>query len=158
MANRVAKELRWTAKVSRDKERGQFEKHLYKYTDDFGNRKKMGLVIWKDRKPVYVLTTECNTALFGKFIRRGGKGLLYIDRPIYFEEYNRFMGGVDVADMKRLFCESRVHGFSRWSIRVFFYHVDVGTVNEMVLSKKSYKVHTIKKETKNLREFKMECL
>ena len=64
MANRVAKELRWTAKVSRDKERGQFEKHLYKYTDDFGNRKKMGLVIWKDRKPVYVLTTECNTAQF----------------------------------------------------------------------------------------------
>ena len=58
---------------------------------------------------------------------------MYIDRLISVEEYNIFMGGVDVADMKRLFCESRVHGFSRWSIRVFFYHVDVGTVNAMVL-------------------------
>ena len=47
------------------------------------------------------------------------------------------MGGVDIADQKRLFCESRIHGLGRWWIRVFFYYVDIGTVNAMVLYRKS---------------------
>ena len=61
------------------------------------------------------------------------------------------MGGVDIADQKRLFCESRIHGLSRWWIRVFFYYVDVGTVNAMVLYRKSI----ASTKTMNLRDFKM---
>ena len=60
-----------------------------------------------------------------------------------------------MADMKRLFCESRIHGSRRWWIRVFLYHADWGTLNSMVLFRQSYLANKNKPEAKNLRDFKM---
>ena len=158
MSNRVTKEVLWTKKEAREKVRGEYVKHCYKYIDDEGMEKTIGLVIWKDRQPVYILTSECNTSLVDKCVRRSKGGLLYIDRPIAVAQYNQFMGGVDVADMKRLFCESRVHGLNRWWIRIFLYHMDVGTVNAMVLFRNSYTIHKEKPEARNLRNFKLSWI
>ena len=101
MANRIAKELRWIAKVSRKKERGEFDHHLYQYKDDSGKIENIGLVIWKDRKPVYVLTSECSTVEVDVCIRRSKQGLLHIDQPISVAQYTKYIGGVDVSDQKR---------------------------------------------------------
>ena len=115
ISNGIAKELRWSVKEGRNKVRGQFDHYRYKHKFKLNNKtENIDLVVWKDCKPVCVLTTEWNTALLDKRVRRSKHGLLYIDRPISVSEYNTFMGGVDVSDMKRLFCKSRVHGISRW--------------------------------------------
>ena len=42
-------------------ERGRFMKHTYAYRKDNGTIQQIGLVIWKDKKPVYVLTSELST-------------------------------------------------------------------------------------------------
>ena len=149
MANRIAKELRWMAKVSRKKERGEFDHHLYQYKDDLGMIENIGLVIWKDCKPVYVLTSECSTVEVDVCIRRSKQGLLHIDRPISVAQYNKYMGGVDVSEQKQLFCESRVHGLNRWWIQIFFYYIDIGTVNAMVLFCHLYNSKGTKVQGKN---------
>ena len=98
-----------------------------------------------------MLTSECSLDEEDYCKRRSKVGLLLIKRPISIKEYNKYMGGVDIADQKRLFWESRIHKLSRWWIRVFFYYVDVGTVNAMVLYRKSIASTT----NINLRDFKM---
>ncbi|KAG7364663.1 transposase IS4 [Nitzschia inconspicua] len=48
-------------------------------------------------------------------------------------KYNRHMGGVDLADMRRLHCHSTIMGQNRWWLKLFFYLLDVGTSNALVL-------------------------
>ena len=43
------------------------------------------------------------------------------------------MGGVDLADMRRLNCNSTIMGLHRWWLKLFFYLLDVGTSNALVL-------------------------
>ena len=43
------------------------------------------------------------------------------------------MGGVDVADQCRLHCNSTIMGQNRWWLKLFFYLLDVGTANALVL-------------------------
>ena len=43
------------------------------------------------------------------------------------------MGGVDLADMRRLHCNSTIMGQHRWWLKLFFYLLDVGTSNSLVL-------------------------
>ena len=43
------------------------------------------------------------------------------------------MGGVDLADMRRLHCNSTLMGQNRWWLKLFFYNLDVGTANALVL-------------------------
>src|SRR5210317_1867360 len=43
------------------------------------------------------------------------------------------MGGVNLEDMKRLYCETRLHGLRRWWIRIFFYYLDVSILNAAIL-------------------------
>ena len=49
------------------------------------------------------------------------------------------MGGVDLADMRRLHCNSTVMGLNRWWMKIFFYLLDVGTSNALVLFRESQK-------------------
>ena len=43
------------------------------------------------------------------------------------------MGGVDLADQRRLTCNSTVMGKHRWWLKLFFYLLDVGTSNALIL-------------------------
>ena len=118
----------------------------------------MGLIIWKDRKPVYVLTNETSTTKVDCCVRRSKDGLLTLPRPNAITIYNRDMGGVDISDQKRLFCESRVHGLKRWWIRVFLYYMDGGAVNANVLVRYSRQILKIKNDVKNMRDFKVSWI
>ena len=49
------------------------------------------------------------------------------------------MGGVDVADMRRLHCSSTIMGQNRWWLKLFVYLLDVGTSNALVLYNEAMK-------------------
>ena len=70
MANRIPKQLRWTAKTTRQKKRGEHECHMYTFRDSDGVETSVGLTIWKDRKPVYILTSDGNCEEVGSCMRR----------------------------------------------------------------------------------------
>jgi hypothetical protein len=62
------------------------------------------------------------------------------------------MGGVDLADQRRLHCNSTIKGLHRWWLKLFFYLLDVGTSNALVL----YNEATGK--SLNVAEFKRELV
>ena len=70
MAHRIHKEIRWTAKKTKEMARGDHETHMDKYTGDDGKEQEIGLVIWKDSKPVYILTSGADCSVIDKSMRR----------------------------------------------------------------------------------------
>lgn len=80
-----------------------------------------------------------NTNTIGECRRRSSDGILEIQRPQVIDQYNKFMGGVDLADMRRLHCNSTIMGQHRWWLKLFFYLLDVGTANSLVLYREAMK-------------------
>ena len=77
-----------------------------------------------------------------------------LDRPFLVRMHNDFMGEVDVADLRRLFCESRIPRLRRWWIRVFLHLINVATGNALIVhnaAKQEPKKNCI---NKNMFEFK----
>ena len=135
MKNRLPKEL-IVAKSSREFkqiDRGQHMRHKYTYVKEDGTITNYGLVCWKDRDMVYCLSSCCPTDEVGECHRRSTEGIIKIQRPKIVGEYNKYMGGVDLADQRRLHSNSTLMGQHRWWLKLFFYLLDVGTSNALVL-------------------------
>jgi hypothetical protein len=62
------------------------------------------------------------------------------------------MGGVDLADQRRLHSNSTVMGQHRWWLKLFFYLLDVGTANSVILYNKF--LESDGKAPTNIKEFK----
>jgi Transposase IS4 len=90
-------------------------------------------VCWQDRNIVYCLSNDSSNNHFDECSRRGLGGIVRIKRPVSIANYNKYMGGVDLADMRRLHCNSTIMGQKRWWLKLFFYLLDVGTSNALVL-------------------------
>jgi hypothetical protein len=91
-----------------------------------------------------------NTEPRGHCFCRSQTGRICISRPLAIQEYNNKMGGVDLADQRRMHCNSTIKGLHRWCLNVFFYLLDVGTSNALVLyneaTGKSLNITTFKRE------------
>jgi hypothetical protein len=72
------------------------------------------------------------------------------------------MGGVDLADMRRLHCNLTIMGQNRWWLKLFFYILDVGTSNALVLYNESARIRLGETGGKyspmNVVQFKMELI
>jgi len=135
LSNRIPKHIT-IAKSSRQFKtlnRGDAVNHLLKYKTLKGEMKEAGLVAWKDRNMVYCMTNDTSTIPTDECRRRGFGGIIRIKRPEVISKYNRYMGGVDVADMRRLHCNSTIMGLNRWWLKLFFYLLDAGTSNALVV-------------------------
>jgi glycerol-3-phosphate dehydrogenase len=92
-------------------ERGDVVEHVFPYNDKNGEEQRVGNVLWKDdRNIVYSLTNDTTTTTMDTCMRRGKEGLVEIQRPTAISKYDTYMGGVDVADMRRLHCSSTIMG------------------------------------------------
>ena len=111
---------------------GDFCVYLYKYKQGTIDR-EIGITCWKDSKMVYTITTDSETASSDTCQHRTKHGLIDIERPNVVKQYNSHMGGVDLADMRHMHVQTNIVGLHRWWLRVFFYLLDVGTSNAMIL-------------------------
>jgi hypothetical protein len=141
VSNRVPKTvtIAKSSKQFKEMQRGDVVKHVFNYRDKQGKQQKAGLVLWKDRNIVYSMTNDTTTSTMDICTRRGQGGLVQIQRPTVISKYNMYMGGVDVADMRRLHCSSTIMGQNRWWLKLFFYLLDVGTSNALVLYNEAMK-------------------
>ncbi len=135
MTNKIPKEfvILPSSSVFKNMERGEHKCHKYTYFDDNNQPRESGLVAWKDTNIVYMLTNNCNTADSSTCTHGTKFGEITIRRPNVISEYNKYMGGVDLADMKRLHCNSTIMCQNRWWLKLFFYNLDVATSNALVL-------------------------
>ena len=140
-------------------ERGDSVKCRLQFKTGDGATSHAGLVCWRDRNIVYCLSNDTNNFESDKCIRRGKDGLVEIDRPISIANYNQYMGGVDLADMRRLHCNSTIMGQNRWWLKLFFYLLDVGTSNALVLHNEAKKkINPESFRPMNIVDFKMKIV
>jgi len=135
LSNRIPQSIHRakSSKAFKTMRRGEFIKHSFNYKTLKGERKRAGLVQWKDRAPVICLTNDTSTIPTDTCKRRSAAGLIELTRPSVIGKYNQFMGGVDVADKRRLFADSTIRCQNRWWLKLFFYLLDAGTSNACVL-------------------------
>jgi hypothetical protein len=87
--------------------------------------------------------------------------VLFVPRPLSIANYNKYMGGVDLADMPRLHCNSTIMCQNHWWLKFFFYLLDVGTSNALVLFNASSKMLTRANENykpMNIVDFKLQLV
>jgi Transposase IS4 len=135
-------------------QRGEFKQHTYSYVMESGEMKNYGLVCWKDRDIVYCLTNSIATEGNGSCFRRTSTGRVCIERPLVIGEYNKYMGGVDLADQRWLHSNSTIMGQHRWWLKLFFYLLDVGTANSLIL----YKIAMSGKKDLTISEYKRKLV
>ena len=162
LANRIPQAIR-IAKSSatfKKMKRGEALKCKLRFTTASGKVSEAGLVCWRDRNMVYCLSNDSNNFEFDECSRRGEGGIIRIPRPISIANYNKYMGGVDLADMRRLHCNSTIMGQNRWWLKLFFYLLDVGTSNALVLYNESMKIRleTGQYTPMNIVQFKMQLV
>jgi hypothetical protein len=163
LANRIPLTIR-TAKTSSTFEkmnRGDAMKCRLTVTTEKGATSHAGLVCWQDRNMAYCLSNDTNNFEFDECSRRGIGGIMRIPRPLSIANYNKYMGGVDLADMRRLHCNSTIMCQSHWWLKLFFYLLDVGTSNALVLFNESSKMLTRANESykpMNIVDFKMQLV
>jgi hypothetical protein len=68
--------------------------------------------------------------------------------------------GVNLADMKRIQCSSSIVGQGQWWLKLFFYLLNVGTGNALVLYNEQLKICTQGKEYKrwDVAQFKLQLI
>jgi hypothetical protein len=117
--------------------RGDAVKVGFRFQTSNGETANAGLVYWRDRNMVYCLSNDTNNFEFDECTRRGDGGLIRIPRLLSIANYNKYMGGVDLADMRWLHCNSTIMGQNCWWLKLFFYLLDVGTSKALVLYNES---------------------
>jgi DNA polymerase III epsilon subunit-like protein len=156
MSNRIPRELTIAKSSAEFKgmKRGDYRFHKYIYLDNNYIKREYGLVAWKDSNMVYVLTNASSTTESHACYRRVGSRIECVQRPNCIRDYNKNMGGVDLADMKRLHCNSTIMCQNRWWLKLFFYNLDVATANALIL----YKLSMGNQQTTTIVDYKMKLV
>jgi len=158
MSNRLPKHMVYTKKSKEYKamKRGQCIKFRLHYKTRSGERKRCGLVGWKDGNMVYCLTNDTSTSPMDECKRRSFQhgGIITVPRPVVIARYNKYMGGVDLADNRRLHNDCTIRGQNRWWLKLFFYLLDAGTSNALVL----YNLTRHREKDMNISEFKLALI
>lgn len=92
------------------------------------------VVRWKDTKLVHTISTYAGAIPEDTTMRydRKDRKRIEVTRPFSIQEYNKFMGGVDLMD--RMIAHYP-HGFKnkKWYLRVFFHFLNVSIVNSWII-------------------------
>ena len=95
-------------------------------------------VKWMDKRPVAVISTihDSSTIAIERRSRHSQGGKEVVRKPAMINEYNKYMGGVDVADQLVTYYGFQ-HCSKKWWKRVFFHLLDVTMINAYVIYKSS---------------------
>jgi len=133
MGNRVPTIVRMTAESVKNKSHGYTQNHTYVWQDSRGTLQKVGLCCWKDKKPVLILT-NCGDCVGTEECRRRSKdSIIVLQRPNAIGYYNKFMGGVDLKDMRTMKCPITLIGQYHWWIHLYGRGLDETVQNGMIL-------------------------
>ena len=116
-------------------------------------------VRWNDNKIVSLISTYVATDPVTNARRWDKKKKIYIDidRPKIVEEYNKFMGGIDLLNMCTNLYKYHIKS-RRWYIYIFHHSVTVALVNAWFLYRRYHQeLGTNKKEVLPLRKFQAAC-
>lgn len=103
------------------------------------------IVQWVDNKVVTLVSNYAAAEPFDDCKRydRKMKEKIDVPRPFIIQEYNRFMGGVDLSDMLRSMYSKSLR-CRRWYMYVFLYSLHLSSRNSWILYRVEMKKRNIK--------------
>lgn len=151
MKNRIPKEVRGLLLSDKDmKKKGRGESQVVTRRD-----KKMAVTKWYDNKPVLMLSSveaKDDEDTCQRWCKKEKK-YITIKRPRSIRQYNKNMGGVDLADRLLAVCPNR-YRTNKWTQRFIAHMIDLSASNSWLLYKKDRKSKGIRK-IDQLRKFKL---
>ena len=94
---------------------------------------KVHCLSWVDKKQVTLIDTLCPENLFTTVKRKGKDGSVTpVPCPAAVKYYNKYMGGVDLADNLRRSCTFSLKSV-RWYMRIFWYLLESAAVNAHIV-------------------------
>ena len=99
---------------------------------------EISVVKWQDKGAVHLASTYVSAEPVGSCQRfdKKKKETVTVDRPNIVNEYNSFMGGVDLIDMLLALYRIKVRS-SKYYMRIFYHIVNLCVVNAWILYKRS---------------------
>lgn len=150
--NRVKGNKLATDKELKKKGRGHFVSQVEKNTN-------VVCVRWNDNKVVSLISSYVGTEPVTKARRwdKKAKQFVEIDRPKIVEQYNNFMGGIDLLNMCTNLYKYHVRS-RRWYMYLFFHSLTMSLVNAWFLYRRHHaEIGTNKKNVMPLRKFQSTC-
>lgn len=100
---------------------------------------KMAVMSWKDTGPVTLLSTAHNPEEATAIRRRTKTAPYFVDRPApkAAEDYNNFIGGVDLADQLRSYYSCQLIS-RKWWHALLFWVLDVCMINAWIWHRTAY--------------------
>uniref|UniRef100_A0A0K0EC24 DDE_Tnp_1_7 domain-containing protein n=1 Tax=Strongyloides stercoralis TaxID=6248 RepID=A0A0K0EC24_STRER len=140
-------------KDMRRKGRGTMEEY-YTIVDDI----RIIATKWFDNKPVHLLSSFVGikpVTTIKRYDRQQNKKI-DVDFPESIKFYNRFMGGVDLADSLISLYRTEIRS-KKWYLKIFFHILDLSVVNGWLLYRRDCNYFKIEaKNQYNLLDFKSE--
>ena len=99
----------------------------------FNYDNKLRFLIWKDKKPIYILSNVHNGYIITKTtFDHSKKQLNLIKIPYMISEYNKYMGGIDRMD-HYLSTYISIHRSKKWYQKIIVYMINVALNNANIL-------------------------
>lgn len=91
-------------------------------------------VLWRDRRDVFVLSSMHNRSVEVVLKRpKGGREKIPIPCPSCICDYNRYMGGVDLADQQLSYYSLTQRRTIKWWKKVFWRLIDIAIINSWIV-------------------------
>ena len=100
----------------------------------FATYEDLTLVLWHDRRDVYLLSSMHSMSVETVLKRpKGGKEKVPVPCPTSICDYNQFMGGVDLADQQLSYYSLTQRKTIKWWKKVFWRLIDISIVNSWII-------------------------
>ena len=113
-------------------------KEMKRGKNDWFSSNHLSAIKWMDNKSVILLSNYFNPKETQQIERRvkGSKDKVKVTCPSVIQEYNQFMGGVDLSDQMKVTYEVDRRSKFRFYLRVFFDFLDIAIVNSKIVYNK----------------------
>ena len=114
------------------------DKEMKRSKHDWFSSNHLSAIKWMDNKSVILLSNYFNPKETQQIEQRvkGSKDKVKVSCQSIIQEYNQFMGGVDLSDQMKVTYELDRRSKFRFHLRVFFDFLDIAVVNSKIVYNK----------------------
>ena len=113
---------------------GSFRFAVTKLSTETGNLGEIVAVWWRDRRDVPVMNTMHNTSATTVMKRpKGGRDKRPLPCPSMIDDYNMYMGGVDLTDQHLSYYSMTMRRTKKWWKKCFWRFIDICIVNSWII-------------------------
>ena len=116
----------------------------------FATFNDLTVVLWRDRRDVFVLSSMHSRSVDTVMKRpQGERDKKAIPCPTSIRNYNLFMSGVDLADQQLSYYSLTQKRTIKWGKKVFWHLINTAIINSWII----FKVNNLKSKIKSQRDF-----